>query len=440
LDLPALAFAAGLVLFTGILFGLAPALQATRPSLAVTLKDEDARGGTGRRVRSGRSLLAAAEVALALVLLAGSGLMLRSLGNLLGVSPGVDPRGVLTLRLGGRTGYPRDSLPSFQARVRERLAAIPGVTGVAMGDCPPLNGGCNSTSILLRDRAPSATKDMEVGVHWISPSWPSVMRVPLLRGRALSDADRAGAPKVVLVSQSAARRLWPNEDPIGKPLSVGQGGFWDDTARVAGVVGDVRFDAIDSPPKADVYISYNQSPSQRVMVYVRTAGDPLALVGPARSALREIAPDAPVFEVRTMESRVGDAMAFARMSAVLLAAFAGVALALATLGVYGVVSFGAAERTREMGVRAALGATRGDVARLVLRQGLGIAAAGAALGLAGALAATRVLRSLLYDVAPSDPLTFAAIVALLLATVLLASWTPARRASRVAPAEVLRNS
>jgi len=279
-----------------------------------------------------------------------------------------------------------------------------------------------------------------VGVHWISPSWPAVMRVPLLRGRAFTDADRRGAPKVVLVSRAAVRRMWPNTDPIGQRVAVGQGGFGD-TARVVGVVGDVRYHTIDAPAEPDVYLPYYQSPSARAMVYVRASGaDPLALAGPVRAALREIAPDAPIFDLRPMTERVADAMAFARLSAVLLAAFAVVALALATIGVYGVVSFGAAERTREMGVRAALGATRGDVTRLVLRQGLGIATVGALLGIAGALAATRVLRSLLFDVAPSDPLTYAAIATLLFVTVLVASWTPARRASRVAPAEVLRSS
>jgi predicted permease len=278
-----------------------------------------------------------------------------------------------------------------------------------------------------------------VGVHWISPSWPSVLHVPLERGRLFTAADRRGARKVVLVSETAARTYWPNEDPLGKPVSVGQGGFWKDTAYVVGVVGDVRYETIDAPPRPDVYLSYLQSPS-RALLYVRTAGDPLAVAGAARRAVAEVASDAPVYEVRTLASRFGDALAFARLSAVLLACFAAAALGLATIGVYGVISFAAAERTREMGVRVALGATRGDVARLVLRQGLGIALAGGALGLAGAYAATRVLRSLLYDVTPSDPVTFAGVVALLLGVVLLASWTPARRASRVPPAEVLRNA
>jgi putative ABC transport system permease protein len=313
------------------------------------------------------------------------------------------------------------------------------VRGVALQDCPPLSGGCNGTSLWRRDVPPApAGQEPEVGVHWITPNWPAVMRVPLVRGRAFTDADRDGAPKVVLVSETAARTIWPGEDPIGKGVSVGQGGFSDDTARVVGVVGDVRYATPDVPPTADVYLPYYQS-QNRIMLFVRAArGDPLALAGAVRRVAREVAPGAPVFEVGTLEGRFADALAFARFGALLLTLFAGVALALAMLGVYGVVSFATAQRTREIGVRMALGATRGDVVRLVVRQGVWLAAAGAAAGLAGALAATRVLRSLLYGVAPSDPATFAAIVALLGAAVVAASWAPARRAAGVAATEALR--
>jgi ABC-type antimicrobial peptide transport system permease subunit len=211
-----------------------------------------------------------------------------------------------------------------------------------------------------------------------------------------------------------------------------------DTALVVGVVGDVRYATVDAPPDPAVYLSFYQSPMTRLLLHLRTAGEPTAVAAAVRRAVAEVAPDVPVYEVRTMASRVADALTLQRLSAVLLALFAAVALTLATVGVYGVVSYAAAERTREMGIRVALGATRGDVARLVLRQGLGIALAGGAVGVAGALATTRVLRSLLYDVAPTDPATLAAVVALLLATVLAAGWTPARRAADVAPTQALR--
>jgi putative ABC transport system permease protein len=442
LDLPALAFAAGLVVLTGLLFGLAPALQSTRPSLAGTLKSDGARVGAGARGSAARSALAAAEIALALVLLAGSGLMLKSLARLLAVRIGVDPSHVLTMNVGVGEEFSSDSLPAIYDQLPERLAAVPGVTGVALASCAPLAGGCGSAALYLLDRpAAGAGLAPTVGVHWITPDWPAVMRVPLVRGRPLAAADRAGARKVVLVNETAARRFWPNADPIGRAVSVGLGeggGAENDTALVVGVVGDVRYATVDAAPEPAVYLSYQQSPSTRLLLHVRTAGEPTAVTAAARRAVAEVAPGVPVYDVRTMESRVADALALQRLSAVLLALFAAVALALATLGVYGVVSYAAAERTREMGIRVALGATRGDVARLVLRQGLAIALVGGAVGLAGALAATRVLRSLLYDVAPSDPATFAAVAALLLATVLVAGWTPARRAAAVAPTEALR--
>ena len=445
LDPPALAFAAALTLGTGILFGLAPALQATRPSLTASLKDGAAGSrGTGA-TRPGRAslrgILAVSEIALAIVLLAGSGLMLRSLAKLLDVDPGIDARGVLTLRFGAPVGAVRDSMPGFYDRVLERVTALPGVAGAAVHNCPPLGGGCNGTVLARRDRpvAPGGT-DPRVAVHWMTPEWPAVMRVPLLRGRLFTDADRRGARKVVLVSATAARRIWPGEDPVGRPVSVGQGGFWDDTATVVGVLGDVRYVSPDAPPSADVYLPSAQSPFTRPMLFVRAArgGDALALAATVRRALADVAPDAPIYDMRTMEERVARAMAFQRFSATMLALFAGVALALATLGVYGVVAFGVTQRTGEIGVRMALGATRADVVRLVVGQGLGIAAAGVAIGLVGAYGATRLLRTMLYDVAPTDPATFAGIVLILGLAVVAASWIPARRAARLPATVALR--
>ncbi|HET7621625.1 MAG TPA: ABC transporter permease [Gemmatimonadaceae bacterium] len=440
LDASAFVFTAFLALATGIVFGLVPALQATHPSLTDALRADSTR--SRRRGVGGlasRNVLAASEIALALVLLAGSGLMLRSLGKLLGVRPGFDAEHVLTLRLNTGESLGRDSLPGFYDLMLQRLAALPGVTGVALGDCPPLNGGCNGTVLMRRDRPPADPESApEVGVHWVTPDWFSTLHVPLLSGRLFGTGDRLGSRKVVLVSESAAKRYFPGEDPIGRPVSVGQGGFWDDTAYVAGVVGDVRYGTIDSSAVPDVYLSYYQSPRGRMMVYLRASGDPLSIAPAARRVLRAVAPDAPVYDVRTLSSRVADASAYARFSAMLLAIFAAMALVLAAIGVYGVISFAAGQRTKEIGLRVALGASPASVVRLVVRQGLGIALAGLAVGLAGALAATRLMRSMLYDVTPSDPLTFGGMVAVLVAAVLLASWIPARRAAEVQPMEALR--
>jgi predicted permease len=440
LDPTAFAFAALLALATGVVFGLVPALQATRPSLTDTLKADNTQSRKpGVHGLASRNVLAAAEIALALVLLAGSGLMLRSLGRLLGVDPGFNADRVLTLRLNTEAGLGRDSLPRFYDLALQRLAALPGVTDVALGDCPPLNGGCNGTVMLRRDRPPvDEGSAPEVGVHWVTQHWFSALRVPLLGGRSFDDGDRLGGRKVVLISESAARQYFAGEDPIGRPVSVGQGGFWDDTAYVVGVVGDVHYGTIDSLPRPDVYLSYYQSPRGRMMVYLRTAVDPLSIAPAVRRVLSEVAPDAPVYDVRTLSSRVADASAYARFSAMLLAIFAAMALVLAAIGVYGVISFAAGQRTKEIGLRVALGASPGSVVRLMMRHGLAIGLAGLAVGLAASLAATRLLKSMLYDVAPTDPLTFVGIVVVLLVAVLLASWIPARRAAGVQPMEALR--
>jgi len=439
LDPTAFAFLAALTVLTGLVFGLVPALQATRPSLTGDLKNETEQSRlTGVRGLTSRNLLAIVEIALAVVLLAGSGLMIKSLGKLLGVHPGFDAERVLTMRF-NLTDVGRDSLPAFYDQLIERLEAIPGATNVGLADCPPLNGGCNGTELIHRDRPkPMPGTEPSVGVHWVTPGWFATMRVPLLEGRVFTRGDRIGVQKVVVISERTAKNYWPGQDPIGRPVSVGQGGFYDDTAYVVGVVGNVRFGTLDTLPVPDVYLSYYQSPRARMMMFVRTAGDPRAIVGAVRREAAALALGVPLYDVRPMRERVADAMAYARFSALLLAAFAVAALALAALGTYGVISFGVSQRRKEIGIRVALGATRTSVVRLIVGQGISLAVIGGAMGLVGALATTGVLRSLLYDVAPSDPMTLSAIVVLLVAAVVVASWIPARRAAAVDPVEALR--
>jgi putative ABC transport system permease protein len=440
-DTPALLFTLCTALLVGVVFGLIPAVQATRPSLTGGLKEGGtaSRGADGSRGTVSRKLLVVVEVALALVLLVGSGLMLRSLARLLAVDSGIDARQVLTLRLTvPYEGAQRDSLPGFAAQLVDRLHALPGVTDVALADCPPLSGGCNGTGLSFLDR-PKGPKgsDPSVGVHWVSPGWYAALRVPLVRGRLFTDADRVGGEKVVVVNETAARRFWPNESPIGKRVAIWQGGF-NDGATVIGVVGDVRFNTIDTPAKPDVYLSYYQSPRTRLMVYLRASGDPSSLTAPARRIIGALAPMYPVYDVQLMSSRVAAATARPRFSAVLLTLFAGVALALAVIGIYGVMSFAVVQRTHEIGIRMALGAGRSDVLRLIVRQGMALALWGTVVGVVAALGLTRTLESLLYDVRPSDPATFATIVLLLLVTALVASWIPARRATRVQPTDALK--
>jgi predicted permease len=442
LDLRALAFAAAAAIGTGLLFGLIPALHTTRPSLTAALKEgtaeQPARRMLLRRLTT-RNLLVVTELALALVLLAASGVMVRSLANLIGVNPGFDRSNVLTLRLNSVEGArARDSLPGFYQTLLDRLRGVAGVERAALGNCPPLSGGCNATSIWFHGRPPVARgSEPIVGIHWVTPDWFKTLGVPIVAGRAFTDADRLGRQKVILVGTTAARRFWPNESPIGKLIGVGQGNF--DTATVVGVVGDVRFDTIDSLSAADTYVPYYQSPRSGAIVYLKTSGDPAALATSARRAIQELAPDVPVYDVRTLASRVADASAQARFSAWLLALFAGAALILATLGIYGVMAFAVAQRTREIGIRVALGADRSAVQRLVVGQGTSLTVAGLLVGIGAALVTTRVLRSLLFDVAPNDPITFGVVVGLLALSGLVASWIPARRAARLEPVEALRD-
>jgi predicted permease len=442
LDWRGLAFAGTVAVMTGLLFGLVPALQATRPSLTDALKEGSAeppvRGGLFRRLTT-RNCLVVLELALALVLLAGSGVMIRSFAKLTGVDPGFDARRVLTLRMNSPAhGNATDSLPALYQSLLASLRALPGVESVALGDCPPLAGGCNSTVIWLGGRAKEITgKEPQIGVHWVTPDWFKVMRVPLFAGRVFTDADGRGARKALLVNATAARRLWPNESPIGKIVGIGMGGF--DTAYVVGVVGDVRFHTIDSVPAFDAYVSYYQAPRPSAIVYLRTVADPTTLARPARSLIGDLVPAAPVYDVRTLASRVDDASAQAQFSSVLLALFAASALVLAAVGVYGVVAFGVKQRTREIGIRVALGAEQSEVLRLIVRQGVRLALTGVGLGLLAAFAATRALGALLFDVAPSDPLTFGIVAALLGLAALTASWIPARRAARLDPSTALRD-
>ena len=433
LDWTALLFALAMTLVVGVTFGVMPALNLTRSSIAGAIKDASATGRVEGRGK--RRALVVAEVALALILLAGSGLMMRSLAKLLAIDTGFDARNVLTVRLSVPSGsMPRDSLPLFYAQMLERVRAVPGVVDVAIGNCPPLNGGCNETRMQFMDRP--ETESQPVGVHWASPAWFSTLRVPLMRGRVFNEADRMGTPKVVVINETAARQFWPNEDPIGKRVGVMQGGFGDG-AEIIGLVGDVRQNT-ETPAQPEVYISYYQSPRPGMMIFARTSGDPNNSVSDVRAALREVAPQYAVYDIKPMAERAAAATAQARFSAILLGLFAATALALAIIGVYGVMALAVSARTREIGIRVALGADRRRIQQLVIGEGVALVALGGIIGLAGALWSTRLLRTLLYDLTPSDPVTYAGSVLLLVVAAVIASWIPARRAARVDPNHALR--
>ena len=440
IDWSALAFTFAIVLVVGLLFGLAPALRTTRASLSNALKE----GATERKgvvqAFSGRRLLVVVEVALAMVLLAGSGLMLRSLTKLLSIDTGFVASNVLTIRLAvPQGGMARDSLPAFYQQLAERVRAVPGVASVGLGNCAPLSGGCNYTLMTFPGQPdPDPAHRPGTGVGFISPGYFSALKIPLKRGRMLTDADRMDSPKVLLMSETGARTIWPNENPIGKRVKIGQGGFdKGDGAEVVGIVGDVRQYA-DSAPRTEVYLSLAQSPRPGTIIFIRSARD-LATLGPeVRRAIHEYAPSFPVYDMQTMEARAAGATAQARFSAVLLGLFAFSALSLAAIGIYGVMSLAVTARTREIGIRIALGADQKRVQWIVVGEGVALVGAGAAIGVAGALLCTRLLQALLFDLSSSDPATYVSIVALLGVAAAMASWLPARRASRVDPVVALR--
>jgi putative ABC transport system permease protein len=431
----------GITLLTGLLFGLAPALVSSRTDLQATLRDSG-RGHTGgrgsARLRSG---LVVAEVALAMMLLLGAGLLMRSFQKLQAVDTGIRPEGVLTLRMSlGEDAYATDEASrGFLQRLIPALEGLPGVSAAGTVSHLPLTEGKTGHVAYRPDRpAPKAGEEPGVDLRVVGGSYFPAQGIRLVSGRAFDARDHEEAPRAFVINQALARQQFRGEDPVGKRLAYP----WPELIEgvIVGVVEDVRETSVTGDPTPAVYQSFAQWPNGNLNVVIRTRGDAMALAGPAREAVRRIDPNLPVASVRTMEQVVGEATARSRMSSYLLAAFATLALLLAGIGLYGIVSYAVTQRRGEIGVRVALGAERGNILRLIARQGMVLTAAGLVLGLAGALALTRLLRSLLFGVTATDPLTFVAVPLLLATVALLASYFPARRAARVDPAIALRGT
>ncbi|MEP6495816.1 MAG: ABC transporter permease [bacterium] len=436
LDWRALAFALTLSLVVALIFGLVPALAVTRTSLGDALRSSVGAGDRGAAL-SGRRALVVLEVALALILLVGSGLMIRSLSKLLATDYGFDGHNVLTASF---TAFPDgsvvDSLPGIWRQVTERLAALPGVTHVGLGQCAPLSP-CSTTTMISKDGvAIDQGREPLARLNLVNADWFAVLHVSLRRGRLFDRGDLPNRPTVAVINEAAARAFFPNGSPIGHRFAT-RGGVLADGAEIVGVVANVR-QSPDSVAAPELFVSADQMLVSRLFAFVRTTVDAASLGADVRRALREVSPRYPIDDMQTMDERTGAATAKARFSALLLGLFAATALSLAVIGIYGVMSLAVAARTRELGIRIALGADRRRVQRLVVGEGMALVSLGAALGLVGAVACTRVLRSLLFDLTPTDPLTYVAIIVLLTITAAGASWIPARRASRVDPIEALR--
>lgn len=441
LDRTALATAFALAVVGGVAVGLLPALGLSRISVGEVLRQGGAGAGrSSRRTAAWTSLLVAAEIALSVVLLAGAGLMLRSLAQLRGVSVGFDASSVVAFRVSlPAEQYDRQKGRIFFEELLARIGSVPGVASVGQNQCAPLSSWCNATTIRFPDRPPVAPgSEPGVGVHYVSPGYFATLRIPLLKGRLFTDNDGAAAPKVILVNLEAARRFWPGEDPVGKRAGLGQFGF-EKGATVVGVVGDVRYGTIDEPPGPDVYLPVAQLGRTGAYVFVRSHVGFGSLLSSIRHELQALDPDVPLIEPRTLEERTGLALMRAVVGAGVLGAFAAVALGLAAIGVFGTMSWQVERRRKEIGIRVACGADAARIVRLVLASGAEVTAGGLACGLAGAFAITRVLRSQLYEVTPSDPTTFVLAAVLLVVVALFACYLPARRASRDDPVIALRS-
>jgi predicted permease len=442
-----LAFTLGVSLLTGTLAGLIPALRLTREDVGEALKQSAGRTASEWGGSRTRSILIVAEVALSLMLLIGAGLLIRSLWMLRGVNPGFDPNHVITMFLSipsTKFTTPQRQI-SFYDRVLRRVQVLPGVQSDGVIDALPLTGGSHQPVQIEGRPVPAMADQPEIDVRLISPGYRSAMHIPLLHGRDLNDSDVAGRPGVVLVSQSMARQFWPNEDPIGKRLTMY---FFPQTKReVVGVVADVKDDALSQSRSASMlYMPLGQLSTSRdnqwqsfgMSLAVRTYTDPRCVISAIKNAVNEIDSEVPLLYVKTMQDTIDESLVQQRFTMLLLSGFAGLALLLAAVGIYSVLAYAARWRVREIGIRMALGAQIRDVVAMVVADGLRPTCIGVAVGLAGALTLGRVISNLIYGVAASDPLTIATVTLLLGLVALFASIIPAYRATRIDPVRALR--
>jgi putative ABC transport system permease protein len=448
LDGSVLAFTAFLALFSGVLAGILPALRFTKADVNEALKQGQNRGSSDSGSKT-RGLLVVSEVALSLVLLVGAGLMVRTLYQLSNVRPGFDPNGQLTMTVSipaSKFTTPTAYIAFFE-RVLRQVRATPGVDSAAVIDDLPMGDGGSHQPVSIEDQPVVPMADQpEVDVRLISPGYLRTMRVPLLSGRDLTDSDVAGRTPTVLISESMAKRFWPNQNPLGKHLTMT---FYPGVAReIVGVVGNVKLDSLnETRPTETIYWPLDQifaPPSEPwrsfpMSLAVRTSIDPRSAVSAVTAAVHQVDPETPVTEVLTMNELISNSLSPQRSNMLLLAAFAGLALVLTAVGIYSVLSYAVRRRVREIGIRMALGASHSDVLKMVVADGMKPILLGVGIGFATALALGRVVSSLIYGVRPTDPLTFAAVSSLLIAVGVLATIVPAYRATRVEPVRTLRD-
>lgn len=445
LDARVLAFTALVSFATGIAFGLAPALLISRTNLAESLKD-GRRGATASvQTNRTRSLLVVAEVALALVLLVGAGLLINSLVRLQRVEPGFNPQQIMAFNVApsaDRTSDPQ-LIADFYRELTTQLKALPGVVNASAVFQLPLAGSGATTSVAIEGRPVPHADRPSVVIHMAAPEYFRTMGIPMVKGREFTDRDNLSSPPVLIINETLARQYFPNEDPLGKRVAPGFSTLpvRDDESgmrEIIGVAADVKHRSLQGDPQPEIYFAQSQMPMAAMTVVVRTAGDPRALQATARSVVQSLDKNAPVYGVRTVEEILDRSVATPRFNTLLLGLFAAVALILTTVGLYGVISCSVSENTPQIGIRVALGAQRSDVLKLIVGQGVLLAIVGVVIGLAAAYGLTRWLSSLLFGVGSTDPGTFMAVAVLLLCVAAAACYLPARRAMNLDPMVALR--
>ena len=437
MDLRVLLFTLLVSLATGMVFGIFPALQLSRTDIHLTLREEGRGSSAGHGRARVNNLLVAGQVALSLLLLIGAALLLKSYSRLLRVDPGFDPQNVITMNLSLPTvkyAKPEQEVAFFDELLR-RIAEVPGVKSAAISAALPLSS--KRITPMLPEGQPNVPLAQRpfIDIEAISPKWLDTMRVPLRAGREFTAADNAQAPKAVIVNETFARQFWPNQNPIGKHVIVGR---WPQPAEVVGVAADMKNRGLAQEPQAQVYIAFPQLPWSNMNLLVRTAVAPLSLVSALRAQIASVDPDQPVTNIQTVDDLMESSLTQPRFTMMLLGIFSVTALALAVIGIYGVLAYSVTQRRHELGIRLALGAEAADILRLVVRQGLVLAGIGVAIGLVAALIVTRLMSSLLYKVSSRDVTTFVAAPALFLTIALFTSYVPARRATKVDPMEAMR--
>jgi putative ABC transport system permease protein len=439
LDSRVLAFTFAVAILTGLIFGLAPALQASKPDLNETLK-EGARGSTGGLSRQRlRSALVVSEVALTVLLLIAAGLMLKSFYSLQQVNPGFDPRNTLTMLVNLPSSKYADDhqVESFYEQTLNAISLLPGVQSVgAVTSLPLTTTVIEKLRFTVEGHPPASPSEVpRANIRRISPDYFTAMRIALVKGRFFTERDREGSPPVAIINETMAARYWPGEDPVGRKLTIPSLGA---AREVVGVVADVKHSSLSTESGVEAYVPYLQKPLTIMALVVHTASEPLRMTGAVRSAILSVDRNQPVYDIRTMEQVVSDSISQSRLYTLLLGVFASLAVILAAIGIYGVMSYSVTQRVHEIGIRMALGAQRGDILRMVVGQGMFLTLIGVVIGLVAAFLLTRVMETLLFGVSAKDLTTFVGIPLVLTVVALLSTYIPARRATRIDPMIALR--